>query len=100
MACNTINVRYRLVCDFINVYPVSLEPEPDFDNVYPVSFEPEPDFNNVYTASIEQEPATGNGIQFRFLIRFRLPKYPVPGRIIPIRLKPSIDCILDLQHLG
>ena len=84
MACNTINVGYRLVC----AYPVSFELEPDFNNVYPVSFEPEPDFNNVYPVSFEPEPDTGNAIRFRFLIRFRLPKYPVPGRIIPIRSKP------------
>ena len=79
MACNTINVGYRLVC----AYLVSFELEPDFNNVYPVSFEPEPDFNNVYPVSFDLEPDTGNAI------RFRLPKYPVPSRIIPIRLKPS-----------
>ena len=71
MACNTINIGYGLVF----AYPVSFELEPDFNNVYPVSFEPETN--------------TGNAIRFRFLIWLRLPKYPVPGRIIPIRLKPS-----------
>ena len=78
---NLTNYPAKIVPDFETFNPVSFEPEPDFENLYPVSFEPEPD--------------TENAIRFRFLIRFRFPKYPVSGRIIPIRLKPSLRKTYD-----
>ena len=64
---------------------------PDFKTLIPVSFEHKQDFKKLYLVFIVPEPDTDNAIRFQFLIRFRLPEYPVSGWIIPIRLKPNYN---------